>query len=99
QRRGRREERPRLGIGAMYQEPPVFPDLTVAENVFAGRHPRGRLHTVDWRAMRSAVAQLLKELGVDFGPDTPVRGLGVADRQLIEIAKALSPRSRLLSLP
>jgi rhamnose transport system ATP-binding protein len=90
------QEAHRLGIVAMYQEPTVFPDLTVAENVFAGRHPRGRLHTVDWRAMHSAVAQLLDELGVDFGPDTPVRGLGVADRQLMEIAKALSSSARLL---
>jgi rhamnose transport system ATP-binding protein len=46
--------------------------------------------------MRSGVAQLLEELGVDFGPDTPVRGLGVADRQLMEIAKALSSSARLL---
>jgi rhamnose transport system ATP-binding protein len=86
----------RLGIVAMYQEPTVFPDLTVAENVFAGRHPRGRLRSVDWGAMRDNVARLLDELGVDFGPDTPVRGLGVADRQLLEIAKALSTRARLL---
>jgi rhamnose transport system ATP-binding protein len=86
----------RLGIVAMYQEPTVFPDLTVAENVFAGRQPRGRLGTVDWSAMKASVAQLLDGLGVDFGPETPVRGLGVADRQLLEIAKALSSSARLL---
>jgi rhamnose transport system ATP-binding protein len=86
----------RLGIVAMYQEPTVFPDLTVAENVFAGRQPRTRVHAVDWRRMRATVAQLLDDLGVDFGPDTPVRGLGVADRQLLEIAKALSSSARLL---
>jgi rhamnose transport system ATP-binding protein len=80
----------------MYQEPTVFPDLTVAENVFAGRHPRGRLGTVDWRAMRAGVAELLADLGVDFGPDTPVRGLAVADRQLLEVAKALSANARVL---
>jgi len=86
----------RLGIVAMYQEPTVFPDLTVAENVFAGRHPRGPGRTVGWRSMREEAARLLAELGVDFGPDTPVRGLGVADRQLLEIAKALSSSARLL---
>jgi len=86
----------RLGIVAMYQEPTVFPDLTVAENVFAGRHPRGAAHTVDWGSMRQEAARVLDELGVDFGPDTPVRGLGVADRQLLEIAKALSSSARLL---
>ena len=86
----------KLGIVAMYQEPTVFPDLTVAENVFAGRHPRSALRTVDWRAMQAEAMRILDELGVDFGPDTPVRGLGVADRQLLEIAKALSTSARLL---
>jgi rhamnose transport system ATP-binding protein len=96
QRIGSPQAAHRLGIVAMYQEPTVFPDLTVAENVFAGRHPRGRLRSVDWAKMRSTVATLLDELGVDFGPDTPIRGLGVADRQLLEIAKALSAKARLL---
>jgi rhamnose transport system ATP-binding protein len=86
----------RLGIVAMYQEPTVFPDLTVAENIFAGRQPRGRLGTVDWGEMRSKAEQLLEDLGVEFEHDTPVRGLGVADRQLLEIAKALSAQARLL---
>jgi rhamnose transport system ATP-binding protein len=86
----------RLGIVAMYQEPTVFPDLTVAENVFAGRRPRTGVGAVDWREMRSHAARILDELGVDFGPSTPVRGLGVADRQLLEIAKALSSSARLL---
>ena len=86
----------RLGIVAMYQEPTVFPDLSVAENVFAGRQPRGPFHTVSWRRTNADARRVLDELGVDFGPDTPVRGLGVADRQLIEIAKALTSSARLL---
>jgi len=86
----------RLGIVAMYQEPTVFQDLTVAENVFAGRHPRTRLHAVDWTAMHRETARILGELEVDIAPGTPVRGLGVADRQLLEIAKALSSSARLL---
>jgi rhamnose transport system ATP-binding protein len=86
----------RLGIVAMYQEPTVFQDLSVAENVFAGRHPRRGLHTVDWGSMRSEATRILHEIGADFGPDTPVRGLGVADRQLLEIAKALSSSARVL---
>ena len=80
----------------MYQEPTVFPDLSVAENVFAGRHPRTSAHTVDWGEMQSRSKAILDELGADFGPDRPVRGLGVADRQLLEIAKALSSDARLL---
>jgi rhamnose transport system ATP-binding protein len=86
----------RLGIVAMYQDPTVFEDLSVAENVFAGRHLRGTLHTVDWRAMRGEAGRILHDLGADFAPDAPVRGLGVADRQLIEVAKALTTNARLL---
>ena len=80
----------------MYQEPSVFLDLSVAENLFAGRRPRGLLGSVDWSRMNREAAVVLDELGVDFGPDTPVRGLGVADRQLLEIAKALSADARVL---
>jgi rhamnose transport system ATP-binding protein len=96
QRVGDAQTAHKFGIVAMYQEPTVFPDLTVAENVFAGRHPRNRLRTVDWSGMRTEASRILAELGVDFAPDTPVRGLGVADRQLLEIAKALSSQARLL---
>ena len=85
-----------LGIAAVYQEPSVFLDLSVAENIYAGRRPRGRLGSVDWPRMNKEAGAVLQELGVDFGSDTPVRGLGVADRQLLEIAKALSTDARLL---
>ena len=68
-----------LGIVAMYQEPTVFEDLTVAENVFAGRHIRGRLGTVDWGAMRVETGRILGELAVEIDPDSP-SGTGVADR-------------------
>ena len=85
-----------LGIAAMYQEPSVFLDLSVAENIFAGRRPRGLLGSVDWSQMNRDAAAVLDELGVDFASDTPVRGLGVADRQLLEIAKALSTNARVL---
>jgi rhamnose transport system ATP-binding protein len=86
----------RLGIVAMYQEPTVFPDLTAAENIFAGRQPVGRVRAVDWRVMRAEAARLFEELGVELDPNVPVRGLGVADRQILEIAKALSSSARLL---
>ena len=54
------------------------------------------LGSVDWPQMNKEAGAVLQELGVDFGSDTPVRGLGVADRQLLEIAKALSTDARLL---
>jgi rhamnose transport system ATP-binding protein len=96
QRIGDPQSAHRLGIVAMFQEPTVFTDLTVAENVFAGRHLRTRLRTVAWGPMRSEASRILEDLGADFPPDAPVRGLGVADRQLLEIAKALSSSARLL---
>jgi len=86
----------RLGISAMFQEAIVFPDLSVAENLFVGRRPTNRLGLVDWKTLKARARALLDELDVGFGLDTPVRELGVADRQLLEIAKALSANARLL---
>ncbi|MBB5375742.1 rhamnose transport system ATP-binding protein [Deinococcus metalli] len=84
------------GIAIIYQEPTLFPDLSVAENVLMGRQPRGALGRIDVRAMRARVAGLLSELGVPLDPARPVRGLSIADQQLVEIAKALSLDARVL---
>nr|WP_049782821.1 sugar ABC transporter ATP-binding protein [Deinococcus geothermalis] len=83
------------GIAIIYQEPTLFPDLTVAENVLMGRQPlrRGR---IDRRAMLTHVGRILQELGVPLDPARPVRGLSIADQQLVEIAKALSFQARVL---
>ncbi len=87
-----------LGIAVVHQEPRLFPDLTVAENVFIGHAPSGRLGTIDWGAMRRAAQALFEELDVRFDVGAPVRGLSMADQQLIEIAKALSVEARVLIL-
>jgi rhamnose transport system ATP-binding protein len=87
-----------LGIAVVHQEPRLFPDLTVAENVFIGHAPTGTLGSVDWRAMRSAAQALFTELDVQFDVGAPVRGLSMADQQLIEIAKALSMDASVLIL-
>jgi rhamnose transport system ATP-binding protein len=79
-----------LGIAVVHQEPRLFPDLTVAENVFIGHAPSGLLGSIDWRGMRRAAQALFDELDVQFDVGAPVRGLSMADQQLIEIAKALS---------
>lgn len=84
------------GIAVIQQEPTLFPDLNVAENVFMGRHPRDRFGRVDWKRMYQEVERLLTSLGVRLNVYTPVRGLSVADQQLVEIAKALSLQSRVL---
>jgi rhamnose transport system ATP-binding protein len=83
------------GIAVIYQEPSLFPDLSIAENIFVGRQP-GRRGRVDWAAMRAHTAELLAELDVPLAPDRPARGLSIADQQLVEIAKALSQDARLL---
>ncbi|MEV0628098.1 sugar ABC transporter ATP-binding protein [Nonomuraea wenchangensis] len=85
----------RAGVAVIYQEPTLFPDLSVMENIFMGRQPRARLG-LDRRAMRAATAELFARLGVQLDPDRPARGLSIADQQLVEIAKALSRQARVL---
>jgi len=87
-----------LGIAVVHQEPRLFPDLTVAENVFMGHAPSGRLASVDWGAMRRSATAIFAGLGVRMDPGALVRGLSMADQQLIEIAKALSIDARVLVL-
>nr|WP_300144658.1 sugar ABC transporter ATP-binding protein [Propionicimonas sp.] len=78
------------GIAVIYQEPTLFPDLSVTENVFMGRQPVGRFGRIDRAAMRAEVLQLMQRLGVSIDPDRPAQGLSIADQQIIEIAKAIS---------
>ncbi|HKW69344.1 MAG TPA: sugar ABC transporter ATP-binding protein [Candidatus Dormibacteraeota bacterium] len=85
-----------LGIAVIHQHPNLFPDLTVAENVFVGRLPRNPLRGVDWGELNRAAERLFADLGVKQSVSVPVRGLSVADQQLVEIAKALSLDARVL---
>ncbi|MEA2317228.1 MAG: rhamnose transport system ATP-binding protein [Solirubrobacteraceae bacterium] len=84
------------GIAVIYQEPTLFPDLSIAENVVMGFHPLGSMRRIDRRSMRRRVQELLDRLGVRLDPDSPVRGLSIADQQIVEIAKALSFDARVL---
>ena len=84
-----------LGISTIYQEFNLVPQLTVAENVFLGRQPR-RLGIVDRRRMREEARRLLERIKVRVDPDALVSALGVAQRQMVEIAKALSLEARVL---
>ncbi len=87
-----------LGIAVVHQEPQLFPDLSVAENVFIGHAPAGPLRMVDWGAMRRRAQGLFGELAIQLDVEAPVRGLSMADQQLIEIAKALSVDAGVLIL-
>ncbi|ONI87656.1 D-xylose ABC transporter ATP-binding protein [Saccharothrix sp. ALI-22-I] len=84
------------GIAIIYQEPTLFPDLSVAENIFMGRQPVGRLRRIDKAVMKAEAEKLFDRLGVHLDPDRPARGLSIADQQLVEIAKALSVDARVL---
>jgi rhamnose transport system ATP-binding protein len=90
------------GIAVIYQEPTMFPDLTVAENMFIGRQP---LHSarriigargIDRRAMQDEAAAIFKRLGVPLDPARIARGLSIADQQVVEIGKALSLDARVI---
>ena len=83
------------GIALIHQEPLTFPDLSVAENIFIGRQPR-RVGRIDWEAMVREAAKTLESLGVKIDPRAKVRGLSIADRQMVEMAAALSQRAKIL---
>jgi len=84
------------GISVIYQEPTLFPDLTVAENIFIGRQPTGRGGLINRGEMRRAARELFETLGVPIDPNRIAEGLSIADQQIIEIAKAISLDARVL---
>ncbi|MEV1244835.1 sugar ABC transporter ATP-binding protein [Nonomuraea sp. NPDC050022] len=84
------------GVAVIYQEPTLFPDLSVAENIFMGRQPRRTLGRIDRKEMHGQARRLFERLGVALDPEQPSRGLSIADQQLVEIAKALSREARVL---
>lgn len=83
-------DRLRRGIVMIHQEMLLVPELTVAQNIFLGREATRGWGWLDERRVRRQAAELLDRMGVDLRPDTPVRHLRVAEKQLIEIARALS---------
>jgi rhamnose transport system ATP-binding protein len=84
------------GIAVIYQEPTLFPDLSVAENIFMGRQPLSWGRRIDARDLRRRVEALMERLGVPLDPARPARGLSIADQQIVEIAKALSFQARVI---
>ncbi len=86
------------GIAFVHQELNLFDNLDVAANVFIGREPRafGPLRLIDRKALHARVEPLLRRLGCDFEPDTPVSELSIAQCQMLEIVKALSLDARLI---
>ncbi len=87
-----------LGIGMVYQELSLVPSLSVAENIFLGRLPKRNTGTVHWSRLFEETRRLFDGFDVDVGPQQRVRALGMAERQLVEIAKALSLNIQILLL-
>jgi rhamnose transport system ATP-binding protein len=84
------------GVAVIYQEPTMFPDLSVAENVFMGRMPTQGLGRLDRESMRAKVGSVLEMLDVSLDAGRAARGLSIADQQIVEIAKALTVDARVL---
>jgi ABC-type sugar transport system ATPase subunit len=91
------QEAQRAGIATIYQELLLFPELSVAENIFVGHAPRRAWGGIDWAALRARAGEILASLEIhDLDLDAPVGGLSVGNRQRVEIAKALSQNARIL---
>lgn len=83
------------GVGIIFQEFNLLPDLSVAENIYLGRAPN-KVGVLNKKKMYNDATKLLQELELNISPRTLVKDLGVAEQQMVEIAKALSTQSRIL---
>jgi rhamnose transport system ATP-binding protein len=85
-----------LGIATIYQQPSLFPHLSVAENVAIAREPGGMWRRVRWAERRAAAREVLERLGVAIDPDRLVDTLTMPEQQVVEIAKALATDARIV---
>ena len=85
-----------LGISIIYQELNLIPHLTVAENIFLGRHKMHNKVHIDWKAINKEAARILSELEVDLSVQSKVGSLGIAQQQMVEVAKALSLNAKII---
>jgi len=85
-----------LGIGIIYQELNLVPSLTAAENIFLGRERTNSLGLIDTQALLSSAQNILASIGLQIDCNQPVKTFGIAQRQMIEVAKALSLDARIL---
>ncbi len=84
------------GIAAIYQQPALFPDLSVAENIALALEPASPVRRVRWSERRARARELLGRVGARIHPDAEVRSLSMPEQQLVEIAKALGAGARIL---
>ena len=87
----------RHGIAMIFQEISLFPDLSVAENIFLNRLPRrGRSALIDWPKLQADAGDVLNRIGLNLDPGMPVKDLSIGHQQLVEIARAMSAQARLV---
>jgi rhamnose transport system ATP-binding protein len=86
----------RLGVACIYQQPALFPDLTVAENIALRLEPAGGLRRVAWAARRARAQQLLDRIGAEISPEAEIRTLAMPQQQLVEIACAVGAGARIV---
>ncbi len=86
----------KLGIACIYQQPALFPDLTVAENIGLRLEPASALRKVNWATRQTRAEELLKRIGAEISPDAEVRSLSMPEQQLVEIACALGAGARIV---
>lgn len=84
------------GITAIHQETVLFDELSVAENIFLGHAPRTRLGLIDWATMERRAREILQGIGADLDPGHKLRDLGIANKHLVAIARALSIDARVV---
>lgn len=87
-----------LGIAVVYQQPALFPDLTVAENIALALEAGGPWRKVDWRTRDAQARELLERTGGHIRPEQHVRALSMSDQQIVEIAKAIGAQAKILIL-
>ena len=83
-----------LGVAVIYQQPALFPDLTVAENIALTLHRDGAWRPIAWRARRRVAADLLSRAGAAFDADRLAGSLSMPEQQLVEIARAIGADAR-----
>src|SRR2546428_2149110 len=85
-----------LGIAAIYQQPELFPELSVAENIAVGLEESSLFSRVDWRARYRRASELLARVGARIDPDADAGDLTMPQQQLVEIARALGANAKIL---
>ncbi|MBD8891156.1 sugar ABC transporter ATP-binding protein [Roseibium litorale] len=86
----------RCGVTAIHQETVLFEELTVAENIFIGHAPKARFGLIDRKQMLRRARSLLERIGARIDPSVPLKDLGIANRHLVAIARALSIDARVV---